>query len=210
MVPFFCLHFGFFTFVHGMFVSALISSFAGFGPAFMLPWALVPASGLILMFVSHGYSFFTNYLWGGEVERTNLVAEMRRPYGRVVILHLTILASGFAMIRFFSTGGPAGASQAARIVLPLVLIVVKALVDAWQHLRSHDARLVQARLLRPPYDAPMKIAAIFGATGTGPYGSGSAPPGAREQVGEAHPAQFGDDSSRPPESVPPTGAGPSS
>jgi len=108
-IPFFCVHYGMFTFIHGIFVIALFGGGlrhgAGFpGPAtfwrimqeYHLGWALL---GLA---VSRGISFGTNYLGSAEYKRASLQQLMQQPYGRVVVLHLTILFGGFLMMALHS------------------------------------------------------------------------------------------------------------
>jgi Family of unknown function (DUF6498) len=91
----------------------------------MIDWSGVALGGLAL-FLSHGASFFQNYLRGGEYLRTSPLARMAAPYGRVVVLHLTLIlgAIGIAFI---------GAPIAALVVF----VVVKTALDLALHLREH-------------------------------------------------------------------------
>lgn len=139
---FFTFHYGLFWAVHGTFVFALFGAgpFGGepiLGPSpgggpFSGPGAMLgfPATGLGLavasLVVSHGVSFVQNYLMGGERERLTLDALMTQPYTRVVVLHMTILAGGFAA-GFF--GSPAWAL--------VVMVVLKIGVDLQAHLAEH-------------------------------------------------------------------------
>lgn len=144
--PFFALHYGLFWLVHGVFVVSLFGPegpFTGSGPAgptggpglgLSLPIAgevpLVPGVGwaLAALVLSHGVSFVQHWLLGGERVGVDPGAIMPRPYGRVVVLHLTLIAGGFLVL---ALGAP---------VLALVLMVaLKIGVDAAAHLRSHAA-----------------------------------------------------------------------
>jgi len=127
LVPFFMVHFGGFTFVHGALVFAL------FGPqelrsfdllttvpaavrANQLGWAVL---GLVL---SHGLSFFWNYIRNGEFQRASLQALMMQPYSRVFVLHFTVLVGGWIVMLL---GSP---------TLALVLLVVlKTAADLHAH-----------------------------------------------------------------------------
>ncbi len=134
MVPFFCVHYGMFWFVHGVFVwAALPMLFAGAGDPSA---AMGPDPGVVLvaslfMVASHGVSFVVNWILGGESRASSAVAEMQAPYARVVILHLTIIVGAFA-VAFI--GAPIGAL--------VVMVVLKTGVDLAAHLgeRARAAR----------------------------------------------------------------------
>jgi hypothetical protein len=143
MGPFFTVHYGMFWLVHGVFVVTLFGPtgpFAGpgavAGPS--LPIALpitgevplVPGAGwaIAALLLSHGVSFVQTWLRGGERDGVGPATLMRRPYGRVLVLHLTLLLGGFLVV---ALGAP---------LLALVLMVaIKIGVDAAAHLRSHAA-----------------------------------------------------------------------
>lgn len=128
LIPFFAFHYGLFTFVHGVFlVSMLGTSQTQSEP---LPWTALQGGGLLLaaacMVASHGVSFVTNFLLGGEFRRTSLPQQMFSPYARVVVLHVAILFGAFAT---FALGSPMG--------LLLLLIAGKIVLDLRMHRRSH-------------------------------------------------------------------------
>jgi len=132
-IPFFCVHYGVFTLVHGIFVLVLFGGFLSGEPSFpgtVPAWQQVMQHqlgwGVLALFFSHGISFFSNYLRGGEYRRSSLSDLMRQPYGRVVILHLTIIFSGFLLVLL---GSPA--------VGLLLLIAIKTAVDIRAHQREH-------------------------------------------------------------------------
>ena len=95
MTVFFLFHYGFFTFVHGMFVFSLFLNQEMTQNAVVnlvtgtpgLPLALL---GLLL---SHGVQFFSD-LANGTASSTSLNLVMAQPYKRVVVLHLVVLLSG--------------------------------------------------------------------------------------------------------------------
>ncbi len=130
IIPFFCVHYGMFTFVHGIFVVALFGGGlkpGGFpGPATFLQIARQDYLGwaILGLAVSRGISFATNYLGNGEYRRASLHQLMGQPYGRIIVLHLAILGGGFLMMALHS--------PAAGL---LVLIALKILLD----LRGHFA-----------------------------------------------------------------------
>ncbi len=129
LIPFFIVHFGGFTFVHGVLVVAF------FGPKGIQPFELltaVPAAiranqlgwGVLSLIASHGFSFYWNYVKNGEYQRASLQALMGQPYGRVMVLHLTVLFGGWIVMLL---GSPVGAL--------LVLVALKTAAD-W---RGHRA-----------------------------------------------------------------------
>jgi len=130
LIPFFCVHYGMFTFVHG---SLLIGFFGGGSmhgfmnldlirrtmAEYHVGWAVF---GLV---VSHGISFATNYLGSGEFRRASLPVLMMQPYGRVVVLHLTILFGGFVMLALKSP-----------VIGLLLLVILKLGLDIFAHDRE--------------------------------------------------------------------------
>ena len=104
----------------------------------------VDPTGVILagigLFISHGVSFVFNFLRGGQRLRTSAMELMFAPYGRVVILHVTILFGAFAVAAF-----------GAHLLPLLILIGLKTAVDLGFHLREH--RAAEAAPLQGPSSA---------------------------------------------------------
>jgi hypothetical protein len=135
MVPFFCLHYGMFTAVHGVFVFSLFG-----GKRYDVPglWVLEPAAraaadyglwlALAVLLASHLFSFLWNYLYRGEFKRARLAELMSKPYGRVVVLHLTIILGGTGAM---ALGSPVWAL--------LLLLAFKIGLDLKAHLKEHSA-----------------------------------------------------------------------
>jgi hypothetical protein len=126
LAGFFLIHYGIFWTVHGIFVFAL-PEFAGGSAAFGEVSGSM-ALAAVALFISHGASFFLNYLGRGEYRTTSPTRAMAAPYGRVVILHLTIIFGAF-VVAFL--GSPIGAL--------LVLVTLKTAFDLGLHLREHRA-----------------------------------------------------------------------
>jgi hypothetical protein len=131
---FFCVHYGLFWVVHGVFVFTFIPAMSGLDPfggpidggLTALPDAPVLLAGVVGLAISHGVSFWTNYLGRREYRRLSPAEVMVQPYGRLVILHLTIILGAFVSIRM---GTPIGSL--------LVLVVLKTALDLYFHLRQH-------------------------------------------------------------------------
>lgn len=129
LAAFFCVHYGMFMFVHFVFVKKL------FGPD---TWGLFPGVGeiidalrpvagsLLATFISHGISFYVNFLRNREYERVSVDEQMHAPYKRMAVLHVTIIAAGWLIM---SQGAPVGGL--------VVFVVLKTCVDGWAHLREH-------------------------------------------------------------------------
>jgi hypothetical protein len=135
LVPFFCFHYFFFCFVHGVFITVFTSGFSG-GPPMHSPGELLRASlgglstagmlALAGLVISHGISFFRNYIGHGEYRQAHPMGEMFRPYPRVVILHVCIIFGGFAVMML---GSP--------MALVVLLMIGKTILDATLHTASH-------------------------------------------------------------------------
>jgi len=136
MVPFFCVHYGMFWLVHGIFVwTALPMMFSmASDEAVASPDARVVLLAALVMVVSHGVSFIVNWILGGEHLTSSPSAEMGAPYARVVILHLTIIFGAFAVAIL---GQPIGAL--------VVMVVLKTGVDLAAHLGERARAAKRAR-----------------------------------------------------------------
>ncbi len=149
LVLFFLAHYGIFWLVHGIFVLTL-TSFAAHavepwfpGPAFppdVLPGSVdvsggpaatgpdlsAVAWGALALAISHTASFVVNFVGRREYLTVSPMRQMGAPYGRVVILHLSILLGGFISL---ALGSPIGAV--------IVLVLLKTAVDLALHVREH-------------------------------------------------------------------------
>ena len=133
-IPFFTVHYGMFTAVHGMFVFSMLggSNMMSGGPvsAFSKMVSEVIHSSAIwavlALTASHLVSFIFNFLIKGEYRRTVVPQLMFAPYGRIVVLHIAILGGAFAIQ---ALGSP--------IVLLIILIIGKIAIDLGLHFRSH-------------------------------------------------------------------------
>ena len=143
VIGFFIVHYGIFWLVHGVFVFLLplfaglsspsvstVPPYVGFAP---MDFGPLPLDGLLLAALlltsSHVVSYFTNYIGRGEYLRATPTGQMLSVYGRVVVLHVTIVA-GAGVIALFGTP-----------IAALVLLVgLKTVIDLVLHVREHAAR----------------------------------------------------------------------
>ena len=147
---FFCLHYGGFCAIHGMFVLEL-TQFAGEisgqlpdaswpGPLVVIQKILYfgeqilaaapPEFGwaCIALLLSHGVSFLLLFVGQQEYRRTRVDALMAAPYKRITVLHVAIIIGGFMIIEL---GQPMG--------LLLALVALKIGMDIMLHRRAHRA-----------------------------------------------------------------------
>lgn len=131
-ILFFCVHYGIFTLVHLVFVYGLTQATdaaatpgVGFFPTADF-FARITWWALAALFVSHGVSFVRNFIAGGEWRSSSIGTEMGRPYPRMIVMHIAIIAGAFAVA---ALGQPAA--------LLAVLVVLKILFDTSAHIVEH-------------------------------------------------------------------------
>lgn len=152
LIAFFAVHYGLFWSAHGFFVVSLFApggAFAGDSSTFLTGASMdgplgffavgsgvvarYLSGGLLLtavgMALSHGISFVGNVLQRGEGLRTSPNELMARPYGRVFVLHVTLVVGAFLIV---ALGEPVAAL--------LLFVGLKTAVDLGAHLRAHRPR----------------------------------------------------------------------
>jgi len=155
LIPFFIVHYGGFTAVHGFFVMALFHKgqsppMDGMDwPCFLVfvqllfnviryIYSIIPPQvrfAVLALFVSHGVSFVQNYLIKREYADAKPDKLMASPYGRIVVMHISILAGGFLTM---AVGSPAP--------LLAVLVALKTILDVNLHNRSHKKATSKVRI----------------------------------------------------------------
>ncbi|MCC7519382.1 MAG: hypothetical protein IT578_09385 [Verrucomicrobiae bacterium] len=132
LLPFFCVHYGIFTMVHGVFVIGFFGGAFGLGtpvPTLAAVQHLMEQQHLAWavfgLFLSHAISFVLNYLRGGEYRQANPAALLMQPYGRVIVMHLTILLGAFIL-----------AALRTPTVALVLLVGLKLALDLRAHLRE--------------------------------------------------------------------------
>ncbi len=133
LIPFFIIHYGGFTAAHGMFVLVVFGQYVfenSAGPRLDTIWEIVQESNLLFailaLFLSHGYSMITNFIKKGEYRQITLSRLMMLPYGRVVLLHVSIVFGGLLMAFL----------QSPKVGL-MLFIFIKIIMDLRAHLREH-------------------------------------------------------------------------
>ena len=147
IIPFFTIHYGIFTLVHGLFIFSIfkknldLNPLAGKAghPLFLFIHTLYNISkqiystipmqmkfAILSLFISHGVSFIYNYLLKGEYASDKSPNLLASPYKRVIIMQFAILGGAYWAM---TIGSPAA--------LLLILIVLKTIFDVKLHQRSH-------------------------------------------------------------------------
>lgn len=139
-VPFFIGHFGafmaaHFAFVYVLFVRAGAATLPDVGAYAELRAIFLPLwPALVALLVSHGVSFFLNFIGDREYVGNSMTALSAAPYKRVIVMHITVIAGGWIVL---ALGTPAPAL--------LVLVVMKLIVDMRAHRREHGSASEKAR-----------------------------------------------------------------
>jgi hypothetical protein len=125
IIAFFIFHYGLFWTVHGIFVFVLfgLTYSSETRDGFETGGVAIAA---VSLFLSHGVSFFVNFLGKDEYLTISPNRQMFEPYPRVVVLHVTILAGG-------SLAGYLGAPLATLVML----VLLKTAIDLWAHMKEH-------------------------------------------------------------------------
>ncbi|AUV80508.1 hypothetical protein C2R22_01585 [Salinigranum rubrum] len=119
---FFVMHYGIFWVVHGVFVFTLFAP-SPFSNAFGLSTVLLGLGGMV---VSHAGSFLVNFVGNEEYRATSPGLQMKEPYRRVIVLHVTIVLGAFVVT---AVGAPVAAL--------LLLVGLKTATDLHAHLKEH-------------------------------------------------------------------------
>jgi len=117
-ILFFIFHYGTFTLIHGIFI------FAMFGPPDISIFTIVV--GIISLFISHGISYYENFINKEEYKKISPTYLFNQPYRRIIVMHMTIVLSGFAVI-----------ALKLPIISILLLIVLKTIIDLNSHKQEH-------------------------------------------------------------------------
>jgi hypothetical protein len=130
--PFFLGHFGGFMAVHFLFIymifvkgpegmSASGGDLADVAQLFIILWPALAA-----LFISHAYSFFSNFLGRGEYRKRTIKDQMSDPYSRIIFMQLVLIfGGGLSMIL-------------GQTELVLILVIgLKIYFDVKAHIKEH-------------------------------------------------------------------------
>jgi hypothetical protein len=121
---FFSAHYGGFCAGHGVFLKEMFDVDLSLQALFA--WGPMTIAA-ISFFISHFVSMMVNYFGKGENRKRTSSEQMFVPYGRVIVMHITILGGGLLMQSF---GAP--------VFALLVLIAFKTFIDLAAHNKEHS------------------------------------------------------------------------
>jgi len=140
LVILFNFHFGLFMLVHLVLILFLFFvSFDFSTPSLIAIGPIISPAVLLAMagfFLSHGISYNTNYLAGGEYKTALPRRIMFQPYRRVMAMHIVIIMVGFLVFAY-------GEYQAISVTL---LVIFKILLDLRAHTKEHISTQEQQQL----------------------------------------------------------------
>lgn len=130
--PFFTFHYGGFMASHLLLVYIFVLPQGGLATEFWGGGYVVSFFTLsfLALFVSHGLSFFQNFIGRIEFVDRDIREQMGEPYSRILIMQCSLLLGGVI----------AGAFDSALPIL-LLLILLKAVTDLRAHLLEHKTEL---------------------------------------------------------------------
>lgn len=82
-------------------------------------------TGILSLFISHGYSFIDNYFRGGERERSILKTLLTLPFSRIWLMQVTLICGAFLTLIF-----------GRHLYLLLLFIALKTAADLSAHLKE--------------------------------------------------------------------------
>ncbi len=151
IIPFFCVHYGGFCAVHGFFLIHFFKIGTGsspfdngsdwWGPLIFIHllasviakiWASAPPEmiwAVTGLTISHGISFWENYILGGEYKTSSLKKLMHQPYQRIIVMHIAIIAGGVFVMELNSP-----------LPLLIILVLLKIFIDLYLHKKPHKVK----------------------------------------------------------------------
>ena len=123
---FFTFHYGMFTAVHGVF----LAKFFGAQPIMddLIFGGPIVWTALIFL-ISHVFSMLVNFFGKKEYLGRAAKEQMFTVYGRVFVMHLVLVGTGFATLAF---GAP--------LISVIMLIILKTIMDLKAHNKEHRSR----------------------------------------------------------------------
>lgn len=114
-----------FLFIYSLFVQGIDGSGAGDSLAEVGEMLFYIWPAVMGLFISHGYSFYRNYLGRKEYVGRTIKKQMMEPYSRIIFMHLVLIFGG-------------GLAMALGDAVPVILLVilVKIIVDVKAHLKQ--------------------------------------------------------------------------
>ncbi|MBT8063288.1 MAG: hypothetical protein KJO85_11435, partial [Gammaproteobacteria bacterium] len=110
-----------FLFLYGIFVEGFVQTSAGdLGEVLAMFERLWPA--IAGLFISHGFSFWINFLGRGEHRGRTIKTQMSEPYSRIIFMHVVLIFGG-------------GLAMVLGDTVPVLMLIIAAKI--WVDLRAH-------------------------------------------------------------------------
>jgi hypothetical protein len=122
LIPFFVIHYTAFTIGHGLFLFFIFIKDA----TSLLNFDIFLGLSIIAIFLSHGISFFRNFIYNKEYKKISTSSLFFHPYKRVLIMHIVIISGAFVITSV----------QSPKILI-FLLVLLKILIDGFSHIREH-------------------------------------------------------------------------
>lgn len=133
LVFFFCFHYTVFTAVHGGFVVFLFAEASDYSSGkelFENTFDGFYIVAIALLFLSHFYSFYTNFYRSKEYKSISPFQQMLKPYIRIFVVHAFIIFGGYIILLF----------ENGMLILLILFMIVKTGLDLFAHLQEHKKK----------------------------------------------------------------------
>lgn len=127
--PFFLVHYSGFMAGHFFFIYALVISSTDVSllERGIADYLLLLSPALVALSISHGVSFFFNFLGEKEYETTSLSEQLNAPYRRIVVMHITIMLGSLLVMAMDN-----------KLLFVVSMMALKVGLDLRAHLGEHD------------------------------------------------------------------------
>lgn len=139
LIAFFIFHFGDFMIAHFILIIPVFIS-SGFKLSFPTLSSSLSSISLLLvsLFISHTYSFFSNYIGKKEYEKISPSGAMIQPYSRIVIMQIAVMLGAFLSVGLIAVLGKNEPSKLFTLGQAIVLILIKTSFDVFSHINQHQ------------------------------------------------------------------------
>lgn len=84
-------------------------------------------TSILLLFISHGFSFFINFILGDERKNSKIADYKFEPYKRIVFMHIAMFVGAFVFMPYPKTG---------RLFFMIALVILKIITDSFGHIQE--------------------------------------------------------------------------
>ena len=130
LVPFFIFHYGIFMLAHLAFIFVMFN----IGETEIVLAEIIPTVAIIFasLFISHLFSYRSNFIENKEYEKSSVIKIMFSPYKRILTMHFAIIL-GFIIYIFLI---PISGGSPIEKISAIILTIIKILADSFSHLKE--------------------------------------------------------------------------